>query len=85
MPATSPPPSISKPDRTWIHEHLASLRGLTRWRDRVRLLREVAFPAPAYVLARSEYQMAWLTTPLLPYLYARRLVVGIWKVATGRK
>jgi hypothetical protein len=74
-----------EPDRTWIHEHLASLRGLTRWRDRVRLLREVAFPAPAYVLARSEHQMAWLTAPLLPYLYARRLVVGIWKVATGRK
>ena len=51
------------------------LRHLPRWRDRMRLLREHAFPPASFMLARYESrQRAWL-----PALYVHRLVTGAWK------
>jgi hypothetical protein len=51
------------------------LRHLPRWRDRIRLLREHAFPPASFMLARYEArQRAWL-----PALYVHRLVTGAWK------
>jgi hypothetical protein len=51
------------------------LRHLATWRDRMRLLREHAFPPASFMLARySSRQRAWL-----PALYLHRLVTGAWK------
>jgi hypothetical protein len=51
---------------------LAVLRG---WGDRLRLIREHAFPAPAFVLDRyGTRNRAWL-----PLLYAHRLIAGSCK------
>jgi hypothetical protein len=51
---------------------LAVLRG---WSDRLRLIREHAFPAPAFVLNRYRTRnRAWL-----PLLYAHRLIAGSCK------
>jgi putative nucleotidyltransferase-like protein len=54
---------------------LADLRWLPRWRDRLRLLAEHAFPPASFVMARY----AARRRVLLPVLYAHRLVTGAWK------
>jgi hypothetical protein len=74
-----------EPNREWIDEQWANLRGLTRWRDRLRLLREVVLPSPAYMLERARSQPTHLTAMRLPYLYCRRLLGGGWRVLGGRK
>jgi hypothetical protein len=53
----------------------ADLRGLPRWRDRLQLLAEHAFPPASFVMARY----AARRRALLPVLYAHRLVTGAWK------
>jgi hypothetical protein len=73
------------PNRTWLDEQWANLKALPRWRDRARLLREVALPSPAYMRAASAPASPVVTAALLPYLYCRRLVAGSWKVLAGRK
>jgi hypothetical protein len=45
------------------------------WQDRVRLLREHAFPPASFM--RSQYQVR--SNVLLPLLYARRLIAGAYK------
>jgi hypothetical protein len=70
--------------RRWGDELASSLRAL-RWRDRLRLVREVAFPAPRYMLAAYGVSGARFGAALLPALYAHRGVRGLWKVLTGRK
>jgi hypothetical protein len=72
-------------NRAWLDDQWANLRGLPRWRDRARLLREVALPNPRYMLERAQYAPTWLAATRLPYLYCRRLLVGGWKVLAGRK
>lgn len=72
-------------DRRWIDELVSSLRGLPRWRDRLRLLREIAFPAPAYMRASYEVAASPVGATLLPALYVHRLVAGALKVVTRRK
>jgi hypothetical protein len=74
-----------KPDRQWLDEVAASIRGLPRWRDRVRLVREILFPAPSYVLQSYGYSPTPCCAPLLPALYAHRLAWGGWKALAGRK
>ena len=74
-----------RPNRRWIDEVISSVRGLPRAGDRIRLLREIAFPRPAYMLAAygftsSPRHLAWL-----PLLYAHRIVFGSWKLVAGRK
>jgi hypothetical protein len=73
------------PDRRWHHELIANLRGLPRWRDRLQLLREVALPAPGYMLNAYEGPVCEPGAALLPMLYIHRLVRGVWKIAVGRK
>lgn len=72
------------PGRRWANELAASL-GALAWRDRLRLVREVAFPAPRYMLAAYGVSGARLGPVLLPLLYAHRGARGVWKVLTGRK
>jgi Uncharacterised nucleotidyltransferase len=72
-------------DRRWPHELSSNLRGLTRWRDRVRLLREVLLPAPAYMLRTYGLAPRTLGTLVLPVLYLHRGLRGGVNVLTGRK
>jgi hypothetical protein len=73
-----------RPDRRWRDELVWNLQGLSSWRERARLLREVAFPGPRYIL--QAYRIASpVGTALLPALYLHRLAAGGWKVITGLK
>jgi hypothetical protein len=72
-------------NRGWFGELVSSLGGLPRWRDRMRLLREIVFPAPAYMLKTAGFGESWLGVVLLPVLYIRRLVSGGWRVLAGQK
>ena len=71
--------------RGWGDELMASLRGLPRWHDRLRLLREVAFPTTAYMRRAYGFEHLRFGAALLPALYLRRMVAGGWKVLTGVK
>jgi hypothetical protein len=74
-----------RPNRRWGDELMSSLRGLPRWRDRLRLLREVALPDPTYMLKAYDLTPSSLGAALLPVLYLHRLASGGWKVLLGQK
>lgn len=80
-----PSAAYMQPGRLWADEMLASLRGLPRWTDRLRLLREVTLPGSPYMLKAYGVTSSSLGPALLPLLYCHRLVSGCWKVLTGRK
>jgi hypothetical protein len=80
-----PSAAYLRPDRRWGNELLSSMAGLPRWRDRVRLLREVTLPGPAYMLKAYGLARSWPGVALLPILYLHRLASGGWKVISGRK
>ena len=80
-----PSAAYLQPGRHWRDEMLASLRGLPRWIDRLRLLREVTLPGPSYMLRAYGVASSSLGLALLPWLYCHRLVLGCWKVLAGRK
>lgn len=63
---------------TLARELLSDLKAI-RWRQRLRLLREHAFPSPQYMSA------AYMTSSraLLPALYTHRLVRGAWRLLRG--
>jgi hypothetical protein len=69
--------------RRWHHELWWNLRGLGRWRDRVRLVREVLLPSPQYML--DSYRLGASGVLLLPVLYVHRSVYGVFKILAGRK
>jgi hypothetical protein len=71
--------------RTWRHETLANVRALTRWRDRLRLLKQIAFPAPAYMLRAYGLSPGGWGRALLPALYAHRGVRGVLRVLRHEK
>jgi len=48
-------------------------------------LREVAFPAPAYMLRAYRLDGVTAAGALLPALYVHRGLKGLWKVLLGRK
>lgn len=73
------------PGRSWARETAASLRGLTRWRDRLRLLREIALPSPGYMLRAYGLGDGGMARSLLPALYLHRGVRGALRVVSGRK
>lgn len=73
------------PNRRWGDELLSNVRGLPRWSDRLRMLREVALPDPPYMLRAYGFAPSSLGAVLLPALYLHRLSVGCWKVVAGRK
>jgi Uncharacterised nucleotidyltransferase len=80
-----PSAAYLQPGRHWGDEMLANLRGLPRWSDRLRLLREVTLPGPTYMLQAYGVASSSLGSALLPFLYCHRLVLGCWKVLAGRK
>ena len=51
------------------------LRALPTWRERVALMREVAFPTAAYMYEKYGTERRWL----LPWLYVRRIGTGVAK------
>jgi len=53
----------------------SDLRLLPRWRDRLQLVAEHAFPPASFMMARYEARQRLL----LPVLYAHRLAAGAWK------
>jgi hypothetical protein len=71
--------------RSWAQDTAASLRALTRWRDRLRLLREIALPSPGYMLRAYRVADTSLGRTLLPALYLHRGVRGVLRVVSGRK
>jgi len=80
-----PSAAYLQPRRRWRHELGSNLRALPRWRDRLRLLREVLFPDPRYMsrvygLTPGAARGLWL-----PALYLDRGFRGVMKVLTGRK
>ena len=80
-----PSAAYLEPGRRWSDELRSNLGGLPRWRDRLRLLREVAFPAPAYMRRAYRLEGIAAASALLPALYVHRGLRGLWKVLLGRK
>jgi putative nucleotidyltransferase-like protein/transglutaminase superfamily protein len=70
--------------RRWHQELASNLRGLG-WTDRLRLIREVLFPKPQYMLSAYGLMSRKLGLALVPALYIHRGMHGIWKVLAGRK
>ncbi len=73
------------PSRRWRHELASNFKGLPRWRDRIRLAREVVFPSPQYMFGAYGFEGRALGLALLPALYLHRGLHGAWKVMAGRK
>lgn len=71
--------------RSWRHELASSVRGLPRFADRVKLLREVLLPSPAYMLGAYGLRGKPIGPWLLPALYVHRNVRGAWKILMGKK
>ena len=71
--------------RRWHHELASSMRGLPRFGDRVRLLRDVLLPSPRYMLGAYGLRGKPLAPWLLPALYVHRNLRGAWKILTGKK
>jgi hypothetical protein len=70
-----------QPARRWRHELASNVRGLGRWTDRLRLLREVLVPSARYM--KQRYRLNGVM--LLPAVYVYRCVYGAWKVVRGNK
>jgi hypothetical protein len=71
--------------RRWHHELASSMRGLPRFGDRIKLLREVLLPSPGYMLSAYGLRGKPLAPWLLPALYVHRNVRGAWKILMGKK
>ena len=82
---TEPTAAYLQPNRRWHQELGSSIRGLGRWSDRLRLLREVAFPGPSYVLKVYGVNTGAIGAALLSALYLHRGIRGVWRVLTGWK
>jgi hypothetical protein len=76
--ASEPSAALLVEQPTLARELLSDLRAI-RWGQRVRLLREHAFPSAQYMSA------AYMTSSraLLPALYTHRLVRGAWRLLRG--
>ena len=83
--ATEPSSAYLRPGRRWHHELWSRLQGISRWNDRARLLREVVFPGPAYMLRAYGVPSGLLGMLSLPTLYLHRGVRGLMKVVAGQK
>jgi hypothetical protein len=71
--------------RRWHHELASSLRGLPRFADRAKLMRDVLLPSPNYMLGAYGLRGKPLAPWLLPALYVHRNVCGAWKILMGKK
>jgi hypothetical protein len=72
-------------DRRWHHELVSSVRALQSLGERMRLLRSVLFPSPAYMLGAYGLRDKPLRPWILPALYMHRALRGVWKIMSGRK
>lgn len=81
--APEPASVYLRPRRRWHHELLWNIRTLPRWSHRMRLLREVLFPNPRYML--TTYHLGARGVVLLPALYAHRCAYGAFKIIVGKK
>jgi hypothetical protein len=72
-------------NRRWHDELFSSLRSLPSVGHRLRLLREVLFPNPAYMFDAYRLSHTRLGPLLLPALYLHRNLHGAWKICSGRK
>jgi hypothetical protein len=72
-------------DRRWHNELSSNLHSLPRWRDRIRLLREVFFPTPTYMQRSYGIAPGSFGTLLLPLFYFHRVLRGGLNVLSGRK
>jgi hypothetical protein len=72
-------------NRRWHDELMSSLRSLPSLGHRLRLLREVLFPNPAYMFDAYRLSHTRLGPLLLPALYLHRNLHGAWKICSGRK
>jgi hypothetical protein len=72
-------------ERRWHHELVSSLRALPRGRDRLRLLREVLFPRPDYILGTYGVAGKPFARLLLPVLYLHRNLRGASRVLLQKK
>jgi hypothetical protein len=72
-------------NRRWSDEAASCVRGLPRWTDRYRLLREIVFPGSGYMLRKYGLGSVRIAVAFLPALYFHRGVYGVWKVLVGRK
>jgi hypothetical protein len=81
--SAEPSAAYLQPARRWHHELIENMRGHRQAADRVRLLREVLLPSPKYIL--DSYGLGTVGYVLLPALYVHRVLLGGWKIATGRK
>jgi hypothetical protein len=82
---SEPSAAYLRAGRRWHDELISSMRELPRWSDRRRLLCEVAFPGPTYMLGAYGLARSPLGAALLPILYLHRLASGGWKVLVGHK
>ena len=71
--------------RRWHHELASSIRELPGFGARIKLLRDVLLPRPAYMLSTYGLRGKPLAMWLLPALYVHRNVRGAWKILTGKK
>jgi hypothetical protein len=80
-----PSASYLRPRRRWHQELASNVKGLPSWRDRSRLLREVIFPAPGYMLETYGMNPGPLGLLVVPVLYLHRGTWGLLKILLGRK
>ena len=85
VPGREPSTAYLRPNRQWRHELISNIRGLPRWSDRLRLLREVALPGPTYMRKAYGLRPSSLGAALLPFAYLHRLAAGGWKALAGQK
>jgi hypothetical protein len=83
--ADEPSASYLRAGRRWHHELTSNLRGLGSWQDRWRLLGEVVFPSPRYMLESYGITPGPLARLVVPPLYLVRVASGIAKILRGRK
>ncbi len=82
---TEPSAAYLAPGRKWLDELFSSVRGLRSAGDRVRLVRDVLFPSPHYILGTYGLRGKEFGPLLLPVLYMHRNVRGLWKIVSGQK
>ncbi len=64
-----------------LHHTLVELRALPTWRKRMRLVRDVVLPDPQYMFDKYGTERR----ALLPWLYVRRAVGGLYRVVTSKR
>ncbi|HKY23493.1 MAG TPA: nucleotidyltransferase family protein [Vicinamibacterales bacterium] len=83
--ASEPSAEYLASERRWHHELISSVRSASSFGRRARILREVLFPSPQYMLSAYGFGDKPLGALLLPALYVYRNVNGVWKIVSGKK